>query len=93
MLTHGVVPYENQVAKTCPNTTQNQFDAMVSLCYNIGPANFATSSVAKLHNAGNHSAAADAFLKWNKGRVRGKLTVLEGLNRRRHAERKLYLEG
>lgn len=88
MLAKGVKPYAATVAKTCPHASQNQFDAMVSLCYNIGPGNFIKSSVARLHNQGNFNAAADAFLKWNKGG--GK--VLAGLDRRRRAERKLYLE-
>ena len=89
MLVKGVVPYSNAVSKACPKATQNQFDAMVSLCYNIGPGNFAKSSVVRFHNAGKFSKAADAFLMWNKGG--GK--VLAGLTRRRKAERKLYLEG
>ena len=33
--------------------SQNQFDAMVSLCFNIGPANFAHSHLVQFFNAGN----------------------------------------
>lgn len=87
MLAKGVKPYADAAEVKCPHSTQNQFDAMVSLCYNIGPGNFAKSSVARLHNAGNFTGAADAFLKWNKGG--GK--VLAGLTRRRQAERNLYM--
>lgn len=46
--------------------TQNQFDACVSLAYNIGEAGFSSSSVARHLNAGDVHAAADAFLLWNK---------------------------
>lgn len=67
--------------------TQAQFDAMVSLAWNIGVGGFAKSSVARLHRAGDYAGAADAFLKWN--RAGGKL--LEPLVRRREAERALYL--
>lgn len=67
--------------------TENQFAAMVSLCFNIGPGNFGKSSVVKNFNAGKVSAAADAFLRWNK--AAGK--VLPGLVRRREDERKLFL--
>ena len=66
--------------------TENQFSAMVSLCYNIGPSAFAKSSVAKHMNAGNLAKAASSFLLWNKDN--GK--VLEGLTRRREAEKKLF---
>lgn len=70
-------------------TTQGQFDAMVSLAYNIGVGGFRGSSVFRHHIAGEHVAAADAFLAWNKaGRP---LRVLAGLTRRRGEERALYL--
>ncbi len=68
-------------------TTQGQFDAMVSLAYNIGVGAFRKSSVRREHVAGNYEAAADAFLMWNKAGG----TVWAGLTRRRGEERKLYL--
>lgn len=71
-----------------PEGTQEQFDAMVSLCYNIGPGNFNKSSVKKHHLAKDYKKAADSFLAWNK--AAGK--VMKGLTRRREAERKLYLD-
>ena len=52
-------------------TSDNQFSAMASLCFNIGAANYRSSTVLKQHIAGNHSAAADAFLLWNKAHVNG----------------------
>ena len=64
----------------------NQFGAMVSLAYNIGPAAFKRSSVLRHFNAGNNAAAANAFLAWNK--AGGK--VLAGLVRRRAAEKALF---
>lgn len=69
--------------------TQNQFDAMVSLAYNIGLGAFGRSSVLRMHNAGNHVAAAEAFKSWNK--AGGKL--LPGLVNRRNIESQLYLKG
>lgn len=68
--------------------TQNMFDACVSLAYNIGVSAFAKSSVVRYLNAGNKQKAGDAFLLWNK--AKGK--VLAGLDRRRRAERKIFLE-
>ena len=66
--------------------TQGQFDALVSLCYNIGAGNLAKSSVVRLLNAGDVRGATGAFAAWNKGG--GK--VLPGLVRRRKAEAALF---
>jgi lysozyme len=65
----------------------NEFGAMVSLAYNIGPGAFSRSSVLRLFNSGNKKEAADAFLLWNK--AGGK--VLRGLTNRRNDERALFL--
>lgn len=70
-------------------TTQAQFDAMASLAWNIGIGAFAKSSVARFHRAGDYAAAADAFRLWNKAGG----SVLDGLVRRREAERALYISG
>jgi len=56
-------PVRAALAKPVP---QPFFDACVSLAYNIGPVGFAHSSVVRLANAGNLSAAVEAFLMWNK---------------------------
>ena len=72
-------------------TGENQFAAMVSLCFNIGSGNFRTSSVLRRHRAADNAAAADAFLMWDKAHVDGELVELDGLRNRREAERTLYL--
>lgn len=79
--------FEASVAKLADKPSQNEFDAMVSLAFNIGTGAFARSSVLRRHNAGNKNGAAEAFLMWNKGGGR----VLKGLVRRRIAEKGLYL--
>ncbi|MGA6135872.1 lysozyme [Acinetobacter dispersus] len=76
----------NQAVKVVVN--QNQFDALVSLAYNIGETAFKGSTLVKELNAGNYEAAADQFPKWNRGG--GK--VMKGLVRRRAAERELFLK-
>lgn len=93
MLVEGVKPYAATVAKAIGKTptTQGEFDALVSFCYNAGPANFLKSSMLRLHVRGMKSMAANAFMRWTKANVRGKMTVLKGLVRRRTAERALYL--
>jgi len=69
--------------------TQAQFDAMVSLAFNIGPGAFAKSSVVSRFNRGDFDGAAAAFLMWNKAGGR----VVAGLDRRRRAEMKLFNTG
>ena len=66
--------------------TANQFDALVSFCYNCGEGNLAKSTLLKRVNAGDHDGAATEFHKWNK--AGGK--VLAGLTRRRASESLLY---
>jgi lysozyme len=78
-------------AVSAVNTTDNQFAAMVSLTYNIGVGNFASSTVLREHLAGQTQKAADAFLLWNKATINGVLQVVQGLVNRRTAERTLYL--
>lgn len=75
-------------AKMTREPTPNQFAAMVSLAYNIGPGAFARSSVLRHFNAGNMAGAAASFKLWNKAGGR----VLAGLTRRRAAEAALFLK-
>ena len=66
---------------------QNQFDALVSLCFNIGQGNFASSTLAHQLNKGDYPGAADQILVWNH--CNGQ--VDPGLTRRRLAEHDLFL--
>ena len=61
---------------------QNQYDALYSLCFNIGATHFRESTVVKKINQGDLAGAADAILMWNKP------PELEG---RRKRERALFL--
>jgi len=62
--------------------TQNQYDALYSLCFNIGETNFRKSTVVKKINENDLKGAADAILMWNKPAV---------LQKRRERERALFL--
>lgn len=75
--------------------SQDQYDALASLIFNIGAGAFSHSTVLRKLNASDMEGAADAFLMWNKQRNRktGKLEVLRGLTRRRKEERLLFLKG
>lgn len=78
--------FEKGVAARINHATQAQFDALVSLAYNIGLGNFERSTLLKKHNAGDYAGAKAEFARWN--RAGGK--ILKGLTRRRAAEAALY---
>lgn len=67
-------------------TTAGQFDAMVSLAYNIGVQALRESTLLRMHLAGDYEGAEAQFARWNK--QKGK--VLRGLTIRRAAEAKVY---
>ncbi len=71
--------------------TQNQFDALVSLTYNIGIGNFQNSTLLRQLNQRHYNLAADQFLVWNKVRINGTLQVSRGLEKRRKQERSLFI--
>ena len=76
----------NTAADAAP-TTQGQYDAMVSLAFNIGVSAFRSqSSVARFHKRGMYAQAADAFLLWKRAG-----NDPDRLLPRRKRERNLYL--
>lgn len=88
LLKTGLVSYESDVSRLVKvGLTQGQFDALVSFTYNLGSKSLSTSTLLRKLNAGDYAGAADEFLRWNK--AGGK--VLNGLTRRREAERALFL--
>lgn len=88
MLRDDVAKFESGVSALLKvTTTQAQFDAMVSLAYNIGLGNFSKSTLLRKHNEKCYSCAAGQFPVWN--RAAGK--VMNGLTRRRNAERDMYM--
>lgn len=72
--------------------SQNEFDALVSLSYNIGMGGLSGSTVLKRLNKGDRGGAAEAFKMWDKATVGGKLTSLPGLISRREREAALFLK-
>jgi len=62
--------------------SQSQFDALYSLCFNIGETAFRKSTVVRKINENDLKGAADAILMWNKPEV---------LVNRRKRERALFL--
>lgn len=88
LLSWSLSSFEQYVDAYCIDTlNQNQFDALVSFCYNLGPANLKSSTLLKKVNKNPNDPTIRAeFLKWNK--AGGK--TLAGLTRRRTAEADLY---
>jgi lysozyme len=70
--------------KQCVNVplTQGEYDAFVSLAYNIGSAAFCGSTLVKKLNAGDYAGACAEILRWD--RFKGQ--PLAGLTRRRQDE-------
>lgn len=81
--TKAEIPVNNLVAV---DLTQNQFEALCDLCYNIGSGNFGNSSALALLNQGNYDAVPAHILLWDK--VDGADSA--GLLRRRQAEVTLW---
>lgn len=86
-MAHDLKKFESAVnsAVTVP-INQNQFDALVSLSYNIGTGAFKKSTLLKKLNEEDYKGASAQFAVWNKGGGR----VMQGLVNRRAVERKLF---
>lgn len=68
--------------------TQDQYDALVLLCYNIGPEKFRNSNVTRIVNGANGDLDR-AWLEWRLSQGR----PMDGLSRRRRAELQIYHNG
>jgi GH24 family phage-related lysozyme (muramidase) len=71
---------------------QNQFDALVSLVFNISPGQFKDSGILRSLNAGDYIGAAAGFDPWRKARIHGRVIVVDALVRRRAMEKAMFLE-
>lgn len=83
------IKWAEEAVNSSVNVTisQNMFDALVSLTFNIGATAFKKSTLLKKLNKGDYEGAADQFLVWNK--QKGK--ILSGLSKRRSEEREYFL--
>lgn len=81
---------ERAVLKLIPKyRTQNQFDALVALTFNIGPGALQRSTLRQMILHGAEHEVPYQFLRWNK--VQGRTS--NGLTRRRVAEAVIYTQG
>lgn len=91
LLQTDLLKFKTGVLRLCPPAADNDahLAALVSLSFNIGLGNLQASTLRMKYNRGDYSGAADEFLKWRKSNG----VVLRGLERRREAERALFLSG
>lgn len=86
LLRDDVAKFEHGVEDMASECTQGQFDALVSFAFNLGLSALKTSTLLRLHKAGDYVGAEEQFMRWTKAGGR----VLPGLVRRRAAEAELY---
>lgn len=88
LLRRDLVSFEQSVNEAITvRLTQNQFDALVSFVYNVGPGNFLNGSLPRLINQRSDALAISA--KWREYRLAGG-RVLQGLVNRRRDELALF---
>ena len=91
LLRQDLVRFIKSVQEACKTElTQNQFDACVSLSFNIGVGGFKKSSVVKRINSDDFPNVPDAFMMWTKATINGQRQVIKGLVNRRRAEVDLF---
>jgi len=87
LLLHEMDEYEGYVKDSVTvDLNQNQFDALVSWVFNLGPSNLKASTMLKVLNSKEFEEVPSQIKRWNK--AGGK--VLQGLIRRREAEALLF---
>jgi GH24 family phage-related lysozyme (muramidase) len=88
LLREDLAEFEEAVTEAVEvSINSNQFSALVSFCFNLGAGSLFQSTLLKLLNQGDFQGAADQFPRWDKAGGQ----ALEGLTRRRKAERALFL--
>ena len=88
LFANTLTQYEEAVDDyTTDKVNQNQFNALVSFCYNVGANALKNSTLLKIVNTNiNSEQIKEQFLKWVK--ANGK--TIQGLVNRRNAESELY---
>lgn len=93
LLVHDLRPVEFAVSSMIfAPLMQTQFDALVSLAFNISLGQFRESEIVRNLNSGDYLAAANGFDLWRKARLHGRVMVVDALVRRRAAEKSMFLD-
>ncbi|MEO9968953.1 MAG: glycoside hydrolase family protein [Hyphomonadaceae bacterium] len=89
---YDLPPIEQLIEETVlAPLSQNEFDALVSLVFNIGSDAFRGSDVLAFLNSGEKLSAGEAITAWRKAKLNGRLIIVDALVRRRAAEKALFL--
>ncbi len=92
LLMHDLKPVEEAVNDLVfAPLTQNQFDALVSLAFNIGVRQFRLSGIVRHINEGRPLDAASCFDVWRRVEIDRKPVVVDALVRRRASEKAMFL--
>lgn len=92
---NDLAPFEKKVNNIIKvNLSQQEFDALTILAFNIGNGSFQSSSVVKLVNnpndpKSNYRTLDEAWMAFNKSQGQ----VMKGLNKRREAELNIFKKG
>ena len=87
LLAHELHEYESYINNMVePDLKQNEFDALVSWVFNLGPSNLRASTLLKVLNSKDFNDVPNQIKRWNK--VGG--VPNEGLTKRRNAEALLF---
>ena len=87
MLGSDLVKYANYINEyVTVSLNPNQFDALTSWVYNLGPTNLRNSTMLKVLNAGKYSEVPYQMIRW----IRAGGLISKGLTRRREAEARLF---
>ena len=76
--------YINEMVKV--PLEQNQFDALCSWVFNLGPNNLKSSTLLKVLNESRYDEVPEQIVRWNKAGGQ----VLQGLVKRRQAEADMF---
>lgn len=90
LLENDIKICEKTLSRLCNvQLSQNQYDACIDFIFNLGEGNFAKSTLLKLLNEKKYIETANQFERWI---LDSNNKPLEGLKRRRRAEKELFLK-
>jgi len=87
-----IEPYVDRFVEKMGGCTQNQYDALVDMCYNCGPGCLERDAVFGMILRSSDEEAIKDLWKMTRvtGMVNGKRQVLKGLQKRREKEANLF---
>jgi lysozyme len=86
------VSYFTKVIEGCVDVplSDGQKTAVISFVFNLGESRLKSSTLLKKLNHSEYKEASSEFLRWNKANIDGELRELDGLTKRRQAEKDIF---